>query len=201
MAYTINQADVMSSLTNLMGYRVSPGGTTDDLNRYIQESFNYCWRYYRWGFSLKTGTVAADGILPEDFDLEGWRKFDGVSEINLEDTLSTASSGSAIIFDTADSRFKLTPAVACTVAYQYFPPTLGTDSAGSAPFPSAQVVAMGALIFEKLAANPTRADIQQEWDLFHAELDRLVGRAYANTPRRPRNYHDMMGTHTGDVSG
>ena len=200
MAATINQQDVMNSLNNLMGHRVSPGGTDDDWKRFVQEAFKYSWRYYKWTFSLKKADVADDGLLPEDFDHEGWRTFDGVTEVSLEDTM-TGNSGSAITWDATTGRYKLEPAVACTVTYQYEPPTLGTDASGSAPFPSAQVVAIGATVYAKQAENPTRADIQQEWDTFHSELDRLVGRADTTraATRTPRNRHDVTGTYTGQV--
>lgn len=196
---TINQADVLNVLYNLMGHRVAPGGTDDDLKRYIQQGFDYCWRYFPWTFSLKTATIAADGILPEDFDHEGWREFNGITEVPLVDTLATGNTSSAIIWNTATNRYNLTPAAAGSVAYQYTPPTLGTDADGSAPFPSARVVAMAALIYEKLGENPTRADVQQEWDMLHSELDRLAGRAYNNRPSRPRHYLDQAGTYVGDV--
>ncbi len=185
MAQVINLVNVMNSLHNLMGHRVNPGGTDEDLKRYAQESFNYCWRYYKWRWSMKTGSTASDGVLPDDFDLDG---FYSVAE-NYN-----------VIWDSSLGKLRFDPAVAVTdFTYQMAPPTLGEDAAGSAPFPSAQVVALGATVYAKQAENPTRADIQQEWDLFHSELDRLVGRAYANQPRRPRNRHDVMGTFTGDV--
>lgn len=197
----INQVDVLNSLHNLMGHRVNPGGTDEDLKRFVQESFNYCWRYYKWGFSLKTATVAVDGLLPTDMDYEGYRAFDGITEVPLADTIATGNTSSAVVWDTALGRYKLTPAAAGTIVYQYTPPTLGTDSAGSAPFPSAQVVAIGAAVYAKQAENPTRADISQEWDLFHTELDRLVGRADNARPRGPVHYLDRAGTHVGDVGG
>lgn len=197
MAKTITQTQVLSSLHNLMGHRVSPGGTEDDLERYAQRGFEYCWRYFPWTFSLKTASVADDGLLPTDFDHEGYRKFSTITEVTLEDTIATGNTNSAIVWDEALERYKLTPAAADTVVYQYEPPTLEADT--NTPFPSAQVVALAALIYEKLGENPTRADVQQEWDMVHSELDRLAGRAYSNRPRTIRNYHDKMGTFTGDV--
>jgi hypothetical protein len=184
MGYLINQVQVLTSLHNLMGHRVAPGGTDDDLKRYVQAAFDYAWRYYKWGFAMKTATTADDGILPDDFDLDGY--------FDLAGTYTP-------VWDVALGKLVLSPAAAVTITYQMAPPTLGSDADGSAPFPSAQVVALGALIYAKQAENPTRADVQQEWDMFHSELDRLAGRAYANKPRRPTNYHDMMGTFTGDV--
>lgn len=181
----INQVTVMTALHNLMGHRVAPGGTDDDLKRYVQASFDYCWRYYRWRWSLKTGSTIADGILPTDFDLDGY--------YSVADTYN-------VIWDSAIGKLRFDPAVAVTnFTYQIAPPTLGETAETSAPFPSNQVVALGASVYAKMAENPTRADVQQEWDMFHNELDRLVGRASNNAPRRPVNFHDRAGTYPGDV--
>lgn len=198
MAKMIDLDDVLNSLHNQMGHRVNPGGTDEDLKRYIQESFDYCWRYYKWTFSLKTADIAADGLLPEDYDHEGWHQFDGVDEVNIEDTIVSGNEGSAVVWDSAQERYKLDPASTATLVYQYLPPTLTSDT--EAPFPSAQTVALGATVFAKQGENPTRADIQQEWDLLHSHLDRLVGRADQNRLRTIRNRHDVTGTFTGNVS-
>lgn len=197
MARTITQEDVLNGLHNLIGHRVTPGGTDEDLLRYIQDGFDYCWRYWKWTFSLKSGTIdEADGLLPTDYDHEGYRSFDGVTEVNIEDTLVTGNTGSAIIWDTDENRYRLEPIAGGSMVYQYVPPTL---SETAVPFPSAMVVAEAAVIFAKLGENPTRADVQQEWDMLHSHLDRLVGRADANRVRVIRNRHDVAGTYTGDV--
>lgn len=185
MAYIINQNDVLNRLHNLMGKRVSPGGTNDDLKLYIQDSFDYCWRYYKWPFAMKNFTTLVDGLLPTDFDLDGY------SSVN--------ASTYDIRYDTATGRLILNPIGALTGTYQMAPPTLGSTIATSAPFPSAQVVALGALVFAKKAENPTRADVQQEWDLFHAELKKLAARSYNSARTRPTNFHDAAGTYPGDV--
>lgn len=196
MAYTITQDNVKNVLHNLMGHRTAPGGTEDDLDRFVQSGFDYCWRYYPWTFALKNGTIAADGILPDDYDHEGYRRFATVTEVTLDNTLSSTNSGSAIIWDSAEGKYKLTPATADTLIYQYMPPTLSNTGV---PFPSARVVAMAALIYVKMEENPSRADVQQEWDILHSELDRLVAIADRNRPRQIITYHDKFGTHTGDV--
>lgn len=202
---TINQVDVLTRLENLMGRRVASGGANDDLKRFCQEGFDYCWRYFKWSFALKTATLTADGdgdyLLPEDFDLDGYREFSTVTEIDLVETLGSSSTTSvALIYDEAKNRYKTTPAVADTMVYQKAPPTLGTDAAGTHPFPSAMVVAEAAVIMSKQAENPTRADVTQEFDMLHTHLDRLAGMAFNNKPRRTaRNFHDVNGTYTGDV--
>lgn len=195
----INQNDVMNALHNLMGHRTNPGGTDEDFKRYIQDSFDYCWRYYRWGFSLKKASVTIDvddkALLPEDFDYDGYRQFDGFTEVGLGDTLT--SGGSAVVWDDETNRYMLEPAIATTVVYQTAPPTLSPDT--KVPFPSAMTVAIGATVLAKQGANPTRADIQQEWDMWHSRLDRLVARSDNTRPRRPTSYHDMMGSYVGNV--
>jgi hypothetical protein len=199
MATTITQTDVMNLLHNQMGHRVPPGGTEADLERYVQSGFDYCWRYYKWTFSLKRGTVlASDSLLPADFDLDGFRVFDGVTETRLESALG---GGTAIQWNTTENRYEMTPALDTSgsdlaMIYQYTPPTLGTTPT---PFPSAIAVAEAALVYAKMGENPTRADIQQEWDLTHSLLDRLVGRADNNKPRTVTTYLDRAGTFVGDV--
>lgn len=201
----INQVDVLTALNNLMGRRTLPGGEQDDLKRYCQFAFDYAWRYYKWGFSLRTATLVDDGngvfYLPADFDLEGHRQFVSLTEVPLFEILtSTSASVVAVEYDPDENRYFLNPGSAARLVYQRTPPTLGTDEAGSAPFPSAMTVGMGAAIYAKQAENPTRADISQEWDEFHAELDRHVARSNNTAPRsRARNFHDRAGTFTGDV--
>lgn len=182
MSATITQTDVMNALHNLMGHRTNPGGTDDDFRRYIQDSFDYCWRYYKWPWTSRTVTTASDGILPEDFDPLG---FNSVSE-----TYST-------VWDSDAERYKLDPAGEVELSYQASPPQLTADS--RVPFPSAMVVAIGATVLAKEGANPTRADIQQEWDMWHSRLDRLVGQAESNIRRRPQSYHDRAGSYVGNV--
>lgn len=195
----INQNDVLNVLHNLLGHRVNPGGTDDDLKRYIQESFNYAWRYHKWNFSIKSAAVAIDGLLPTDMDYEGYREFDGLTETDLANVSGTSV---AVQFDDTTGRYILEPVTATTVTYQYQPPTLGsggTIAEGAAPFPSARVIAIGALVYAKKGENPTRADVKQEWDLFHNELNKLAGRSYNAQRRSPVHYLDAAGTFVGDT--
>jgi len=185
MGATINQVDVMNALHNLMGHRQNPGGTDADYQRYIQDSFDYCWRYYKWSWTTKTVTTAVDGLLPDDFDPLGYNSLDQASY--------------DITWDYTSKKYAVAPAGIVTLTYQIVPPTLGQDASGAAPFPSAMVVAIGSTVLAKAGANPTRADVQQEWDMFHSRLDRLVGQAESNVVRSPRNRLSESGTYTGNV--
>ena len=183
MANTITQTDVLNSLHNLMGHRVNPGGTDDDFKRYIQDSFDYCWRYYKWNWTTKTFTTLIDGLLPTDFDPLGYNSLD-------QDVYS-------ITFDSTSGKYMVNPAGVVDITYQAVPPTL-SDTTGQ-PFPSSMVVAIGSTVLAKQGENPTRADVKQEWDMWHARLDRLVGQVESNVSRRPRNFHDVAGTFPGDT--
>ena len=180
MANTITQDDVLNRLHNLMGHRVNPGGTDDDFKRYIQDSVDYCWRYYKWAWTTKSFTTLVNGILPSDFDPLGFNSLD-------QETYSVTWNGSAYV---------IAPAGIVTLTYQTVPPDI---SAGAIPFPSSMVVAIGCTVLAKQGENPTRADVQQEWDMWHSRLDRLVGQAESNVVRRPQNYHSRAGTFTGAV--
>lgn len=181
MAQTITQTSVLNFLHNQMGHRVAPGGTDDDLKRYLQASFDYCWRYYKWKWTLKNTSTIADGVLPDDFDPLGF--------YSVSDTYD-------VTFDYTTSKYVLDPTAAVDLQYQIVPPTLSDTPV---PFPSDAAVAIGALVFAKQGENPSRADVQQEWDEFHSLLDRLVGQAESNVRRRPQSYHDRAGTYVGDV--
>lgn len=201
---TINQVEVLTSLHNLMGHRNMPGGQDEDLKRYIQHAFNYAWRYYKWTFSLNQATLSVDEesgytYMPEDFDIEGFRAFSDATEIDLTELPnSTGSSNFALLYDMDANRYRASSNIGGVITYQTVPPTLSSDV--NVPFPAVQTIAVGAIIWAKQADNPTRADVSQEWDEFHNELDRHVARAASNQPRRrARNYHDVNGGGTGYV--
>lgn len=200
MSQTINQVKVLTALNNLMGRRVLPGGVQEDLKRYCQQAFDYAWRYYRWSWSLKTATLADDGngntYMPADFDLDGYRRFTGATEV-LPGEITTSSTSFVLEYDMTANRYKTVPASpGVAVVYQIAPPTLTENT--EVPFPSAMTIAIGASVYAKQAENPTRADITQEFDEFHQELDRHVARAGNNQQRRrPVTFHDINGTYTG----
>lgn len=208
MAETINQIDVLTALNNLMGRRELPGGIQDDLKRYCQYAFDYSWRYYRWTFSMKIAPVvpAGDGnsYMPDDFDLDGYRKVIGsATEITLEQyASSTSTTGQfALQWNATLEKYQVLGETNFSVYYQVVPPTLGDGSTPAlrAPFPSAMTVAIGAAIYAKQAENPTRADIKQEWEEFHQELDRHVGRSERNIPHaRAQTAYSRSGVNVGD---
>ena len=195
----------------MMGKRSIPTqGNLDDWKDYCQTAFDYAWRYFKWDWSLRTITIDldADPYLPASFDIGGYREAmptaDGdISEVTLADyyRLPSGMRNFALEYDTGEGRYKILTKSGLseiTFVYQIEPPAL--DDAIPVPFPSAMTVGIGASIYAKQGENPTRADITQEWDEFHVELDRHVGRVSSNVRRSTNlNLQDYYGTYTGDV--
>ena len=110
----------------------------------------------------------------------------------------------AIEFDPSVDKYKARlgsqAAAGLDIIYQVEPPVIASSDTGIL-FPSAMTLAMGAAIYAKQGENPLRADVSQEWDEFHAELDRHVARSEKNKPQQmSKNLQDYYGTYTGDVS-
>lgn len=216
MSQFIDQTQVLTALSRLMGKRTLPQGTNLDWIDYCQTAFNYAWRYYKWDWSLRQATIDldADPYLPEDFDIGGYREAiptaDGyISEVTLLDygRLPSGLRQYTLEYDTTVNRYKvLSSSGLATISfvYQVAPPTLSEKDDDNeyiqVPFPSAMTVGIGASIYAKQGENPTRAEISQEWDEFHAELDRHVGRISSNVRRNLNlNLQDAYGTYTGDI--
>lgn len=214
---TINQTKVLTALSRMMGSRTLPQGDLTDWKDYCQTAFNYAWRYYKWDWSLRYATVdlSTDPYLPADFDIGGYRQAIGtvdgdIVELTLLDYArrSTGQRVFALQYDTTVDRYKVLTTSGLTsidFVYQVAPPNLAdvdatTNQVINVPFPSAMTIGIGASIYAKQGENPTRADIDQEWDEFHAELDRHVGRVNTNIVRNTNlNLQDYYGTYTGDT--
>ena len=205
--------DVLIRLANLHGTQNVPTGGNADWRRDIQDAFDYAWRYYPWAFSMKTVTVdlVADPYLPADFDYLGnyqalpytlgqdWTPL-------TPDQYANQPSGTRaymLEYDAALNKYKvnvlLSGVPSMTFNYQVEPPLMANATDG-VPFPSADALAVGASVMSKQGSNPSRADITQEWDQWHAKLDKLTGQAERSKPRsRARNRYDLLGTYTGDT--
>lgn len=212
MAQLITKTEVYTALNNLMGRRAVPSGYSADLELFCQEAFKYAWRYYKWGFSLRRATIDLTDTppyMPADFDLDGYHEvLSAVGQpwtyvpIDEYDSLQTGERYYTLEFDPDENKYKFVTSFTAeevNIIYQVEPPTLSDTGV---PFPSALSVAIGAEIYAKAAENPMGADISQEWDQFHAELDRHVGRADKNKPAQVRRTRqDKAGTYTGYVGG
>lgn len=194
----ITKKDIMDAGANLLGkYGGTVSGEVSDWERFAQAGLNYCWRYHQWLWTLKRGTTElVDGkyYLPTDIDYSGYRQLDGITEVNILD----GGTGAYLQYDETKERYQLVNGDVVALLYQVEPPTL-TDIV-RIPFPSALTVAMAMMIYAKNSENPDRADISQEWDIVHAELDKLVALEEKNKPkRRARTRQEVYGTYTGKV--
>lgn len=206
----ITQEDVLKNIARLMGMTIIPQGDLSDWEDYAQEAFNYAWRYYKWDWSVKVATVDLSNspYLPSDFDPGGYREAVGTpdgayTEVNLMDFARSHADTRvfSLEYDEVGSRYKVNTRSSgvptMDFVYQTAPPKLGDVPV---MFPSALIIAIGATIWAKQADNPTRADISQEWDEFHAELDRHTGRMEVNKVQgQARNLYDVQGTYFGDT--
>ena len=194
-----------------MGKRSIPTqGSNADWIDYCQTAFDYAWRYYKWDWSMRVVTIdlVADPYLPANFDIGGYREAmptpDGsIAEVTLSDyyRLPSGLRNFALEYDTGTGAYKVLTNSGLTemvFIYQIEPPKL--DDENPVPFPSAMTVGIGAAVYAKQGENPTRAEISQEYDQFHKELDRHAARAYNAVPRNLNlNLQDSYGTYTGDV--
>lgn len=216
MGMFIDQTKALTALARMMGKRVLPQGNNDDWKDYVQTAFNYAWRYYEWDWSLRYVTVDmdADPYLPADFDIGGYRQampnIDGeIMELRLVEfaRMPNGTRNYALQWDDTVKRYKIltkTSMPTIDFVYQITPPDLAAkDDEGDliqVPFPSSMTIGIGAAIYAKQGENPTRAEISQEWDEFHAELDRHVGRVDGHAPQATnKNLQDLYDTYTGDT--
>lgn len=210
MTKTITQDQVLINVSRLMGLTSLPAGDVSDWKEYCQIAFDYAWRYYKWDWSLKVVTVdlVNDPYLPADFDAGGYidaiPTVDGAyTKVTLIDFARTTADSRryTLQYDADEGKYevktKMSGLQTMDFVYQVAPPTLSTTPV---VFPSAMAVALGALVYAKQAENPTRADITQEWDEFHAELDRHIGRMEVNKAQgQAMNLYDIAGTYPGDT--
>lgn len=198
----ISKKELMDVTANLLGKTSLPGGNVEDWERFVQHSVDYAWRYHTWMWTLKRGvTELANGnkiLMPEDFDYSSYRRFDGQEEQSILD----AGSGIYLQFDNASGRYEVINGEdGVEVVYQVAPPSIDDG----VYFPSAITLGIGASVIAKQGENPNKADISQEWDSFHVELDKHAAVHDKSSPRqrtslrsvdRPTR-HSSLGTFTG----
>ena len=189
----ITKKDIMDAGANLLGkYGGTVSGEVSDWERFAQAGLDYCWRYHEWLWTLRRGdTQLINGkyYMPNDFDYSGHRSFAAGSEASIYD----GGTGVYLQYDPTEERYEVVNGAAVSLIYQVEPPEL-TDTV-KIPFPSALTVAMAMMIYAKNGENPDRADISQEWDIVHVELDKLVAPEEKNKPRRrARTRQEVYGT-------
>ena len=61
MATTITKGSALLALARMMGKRKLPQGDNADWESYVQAAFDYAWRYYKWGWSLRSAADIVTG--------------------------------------------------------------------------------------------------------------------------------------------
>lgn len=178
----IKKEDIMESLANLLGKTSIPNGDLSDWERFAQASLDYCWRYHTWLWTLRRAQLINDSgvtVMPADADYYGFVEISGTT---LQDILDTGTNP-YLQFNTSRGKYEVVGgAVGTNVVYAVEPPELTDDV--EIPFPSAVTIAIGATVLAKQGENPDKADISQEWDSFHVELDKHVANQQRNAPVR-----------------
>lgn len=182
----ITKDEILNAIANLLGKTSLPNGELSDWERFAQASLDYCWRYHTWEWVLKKGELvdkdsAGKSYLPNDADYYGFLRVNGAQ---LSSIIDAGASSQYLQFDTSVNRYEVVNGIiGDPIVYGVEPPELTAEA--QIPFPSAITVAIGATVLAKQGENPTKADITQEWDSFHVELDKHVASHEKNMPRRP----------------
>ena len=154
MQTTINKTKVLTSLARMMGKRMLPQGVTDDWVEYIQTAFNYSWRYYKWGWSMRMASLDMTNpnliLLPGDFDIDGYieavpNSNGDVTYMNHSDFMTVGKYGNAftVIYDPIQEKYRAIAGSGVSsldIIYQVAPPEL---SDLDVPFPSSLTIAIG----------------------------------------------------------
>lgn len=210
---SINQTDILLDMSYLLGEQSIPTSGIEDRKRFIQASLDRIYRLYDFQEFKAIATISISsgaGTLPSDT---------GESP-DLDVRVVNSGSGDDYIFEqipyedqdrysAGDYKYWLTGSAGdytlntkddvSTVIARYIQEAPAVNASISTTFPSAMVVARGALVYYKQAENPL-ADISQDEALFQSELQEVIQRQIRNNPiRRARSIQELNGEFTGRV--
>lgn len=208
---TVNQDDVMTTLSYLRGENSVPTSNVEGRKNFIQRTLEEVYRAHPWKFAAKmtTLTVDASGIasLPSDLTLDhdvNVTKTVGTDEIPLE-RINVADrdkveegDGVYWIESRGDAFYNLytyEDITQITIGYQSLPPEINA-SIGT-PYLDRLALALGANRWVKMSEDP-QADISQDDILFRNQLQQSIAGESRNMPRRQRrNLQNITGHFTG----
>lgn len=210
----VNQTQVMTELSYLLGERTVPTSGTEDRKGFINTTLKEIYRAYPWEWAMTTATFSlTSGIasLPSgalvDRPLDVREIVSGSDNDNVYAQVTYQEQDN---FNQGDYRYWITGTpdnyqintkednATITVRYQVEAPTLDDAGAVTTPFPSANVVALGALRYIRMGENP-QADISQEETLFRNRLEEYMGLARRNNPKRRRSIQSVNNHNTGGI--
>lgn len=210
----ITQTDIMTQLSYMLGERSVPTSGTEDRKGFIKTTLEEIYRAYPWEWAMTTATFAlTDGVasLPSGVLIEAPLDVREIVSGNDNDNVyAKVTFAEKDNFSTGDYRFWITGEpnnyqinskennATLSVRYQMNAPMLDDANTVSTPFPSAHVVALGALRYIRMGENP-QADISQEETLFQNRLEQYMGLARRNNAKRRQTAQSFYNHRTGDV--
>lgn len=210
----VYQTDVMQDLSFLLGESSVPTTGVEDRQRFIQKTLERVYRAFPWPMNQLTATlqmssgvgslattVRQDGVIDVREVVVGADNDKIYYQIPYEDQDSYASGEyrywltgyeGAYVLNTSEK--DTSPIL--TYRYETVAPTINASIA--TPFPSSMVLALGALIYYRIAEDP-QADISQEEAKFKQELDEVIASYQRSRQTRGRTMHEINGTYIGDI--
>lgn len=215
MAKSINQDDILSSLSYLKGENSVPTTNVAGRKAFIQDTLDEIYEAHPWRFSHVANVsiaVDASGIA----SLPSGLRFDHMVKVRFQpsgseiemDEIHTADRAQV---DTTDDLYwiehrgdaeynfvtKHADVTHILVDYHHAAPTINA-SIGT-PFPDKLTVALGANRWQKMAEDP-QADISQDDVIFSNRLANNIAADNFNKPTRARRTAQTEAGHsTGDI--
>lgn len=211
---SVNQTNVMSDLSFLLGETSVPSSGTEDRQAFIQRALERVYRSYDWPMNKVTATVQLSGgiaSLPSNIHQDSIldvRKIgtgpgsDSVyAQIPYKDQNNFSAGTFRYWLTGAEGSYLLrtneTTSDVLTIYAETATPVI--NASVSTPFPSSMVLARGALVYVRQAEDP-QADISQEEFLFQMELEEVMAQYNRSKPAvRGRTLHEMGHTNIGDI--
>lgn len=209
----ITLTDVQEDLAYLLGETSVPTSGVEDRVRFIQRSLERIYRLYDFEMNKLTATVSlvsGVGVLPsnarEDADLDIRVVNSGSGD---DDIFEAIPYGDQDKYEQGDFKYWLTtdPTTGYStinskegdtdVLVRYTSAAPIINASVSTPFPSAMVIAKGALVYYRQAEDP-QADVIPEEQAFIQELKEVMAAHNRNKPRaRAKSIAEVGGYSTG----
>lgn len=209
----INQTDILLDMSYLLGEQTIPTSGIEDRKKFVDRALERIYRLYDFEEFKSLATVSitsGTGTLPADTG----------EAPDLDVRVSNAGSNDDYVFDQipyedqdkyrdGDYKYWLTGSAGdytlntkddvANVMVRYTQEAPAVNASISTTFPSAMVVARGALVYYKQAENPL-ADISQDEAFFQQELQEVIQKQIRNRPLgRSKSIMEITGHYSGKV--
>jgi hypothetical protein len=213
--------EVQTDMAYLLGEQSVPATSNADYavrSTFIQRSLERIYRIFDFNMNRLTATVSltsGSGLLPADArdeaELDVRIVMPGTNDdyvfeaVRYEDNDKYASGEYRywLTEDSTTGRWRLntteTAVSAVTVRYLTQAPVINNSIA--TPFPSSMVVALGAMVYYRVAEDP-QADIGADEDEFRMQLNEVIAAERRNQPRRRGiTRAERLNHYSGELSG